>query len=81
MNFAAKIYVDANGNIYGASKTDQAHTRASCDTRTVGGRPVGYAGRWFGSQMSWQPYRDAINEAMYQAVLRACQPTTVERVI
>lgn len=65
MTFAAQIYVDAAGRIYGASQTDQRYTTAS--SRTVGGRPVVYAGRWYGSQMSYRPYRDAVAAAQVAA--------------
>lgn len=59
--FPASIYVDSNGRIYGASDTDQHHTRAT--TRTVGGRPVVPAGTWYGSQMSYRPFRAAVADA------------------
>ena len=68
VNFAASLYVSASGHVYGASRTDQRGTRTTTG-RTVGGRPVIHIGTWYGSQMSWQPYRDAVDEAMYQAVL------------
>lgn len=66
MNFPAEIYVDATGSIYGASQTDQRYTRAACDARTVHGRPVAYAGRWYGSQMAYRPFRESV--ACAQAV-------------
>lgn len=67
MTFAAQIYVDSNANVYGASQTDQAYTSRNLtpDTsaRSVRGTPVAYAGKWYGSQMSFRPYRDAVAAA------------------
>ena len=68
MTFSATIYVDAQGNIYGASRTDQRGTNAAM--RTVGGRPVECAGTWYGSQMSYQPYRRAVAAAAHRAAER-----------
>lgn len=61
MTFAATIYVDAAGRIYGASHTDQRYTKSA--RRTVHGRPVVSAGTWYGSQMSYRPYRQAVAAA------------------
>jgi hypothetical protein len=66
MNFPAQIYVDAYGQVFGASATDQAYTPAS--TRTVNGRPVAYAGCWYGSQMSYRPFREAVKAAQAMIV-------------
>lgn len=66
MTFAATIYVDASGSIYGASETDQRYTRHASG-RTVNGRPVVCAGRWYGSQMSYRPYRDCVAAAAREA--------------
>lgn len=65
MNFAATIYVDADGTTYGASRTDQRHTTAA--ERTVYGRPVACAGRWYGSQMAYKPYHEAVRAAAERA--------------
>jgi hypothetical protein len=65
MNFPATIYVDSDGVIYGAADTDQRFTRKAA--RTVKGRPVACAGSWYGSQMEWQPFRDAVAEAKAKA--------------
>lgn len=67
MTFAAQIYVDASGYVYGASATDQRGSRTNHDHRTVNGRPVAYAGRWYGSQMSYRPYREAVTRATSRA--------------
>lgn len=66
MTFAAQIYVDASGCVYGAAQTDQRGCR-NADTRTVNGRPVAYAGKWYGSQMSYRPYREAVTRATSRA--------------
>lgn len=63
MSYAVTIYVDAEGNTYGASQTDQSGRRNYYGPRTVGGRPVAYAGRWYGVQMSYRPYRAAVEDA------------------
>lgn len=76
MTFAANIYVDANKNIYGASDTDQRHTKAT--TRTVHGRPVAYAGTWFGSQMSYRPFRLAVELAAQEAAKQVAKSQAVE---
>lgn len=68
MTFPATVYVTADGNVYGASETDQAYTRAS--ERTVAGRLAVCAGTWFGSQMSYRPYRAAIKRAAEIAAQR-----------
>jgi len=65
MSYAVQIYVDKNGNTYGASQTDQRYTQA--DSRTVRGNPVAYAGKWFGSQMDYRPYLDSVEEAATKA--------------
>ena len=62
MTFAADIYVDSKGNTYGAKDTDQAHTRHD-GPRTVRGFPVEHAGKWFGSQMDYRPYKFAVKAA------------------
>lgn len=69
MNFAATIYVDSKGNICGARDTDQ-RGKAEADGRTRRGKPVECAGRWYGSQMSYQPFRDAVTRAAEIAALR-----------
>lgn len=66
MSYAVHIYVDAAGNTYSASQTDQHHTQST--ERTVRGNVVAYAGKWFGSQMSYRPYRDAIGIARAAAI-------------
>lgn len=71
MNFPADIYVDASGSIYGASQTDQRYTQTACDARTVGGCPVAYAGRWYGSQMAYRPFRESVAHARAVAAERA----------
>jgi len=78
MSFAAQIYVDKNGTVYGASETDQrytSHTLASDSTaRTVRGRIVAYAGKWYGSQMDYRPYLDAVRSASERAAeLESCR--------
>lgn len=65
MTYAATIYVDANGRKYGASQTDQRYTAAA--SRTVMGRPVVCAGTWYGVQMDYRPFRDAVAAAQAQA--------------
>ena len=65
MNFAATIYVDTAGQIYGAKDTDQRYTRAT--RRTVNGRPVACAGVWYGIQMGYSPFRFAVSAAQKQA--------------
>lgn len=69
MTFAATIYVDAQGSVCGARDTDQRGS-AESDYRTRNGRPVECAGRWYGSQMSYRPYRDAVALAMRAAQQR-----------
>ena len=66
MNFAATIYVDSSGRKCGAKDTDQRGSHDP-DGRTVSGRAVECAGKWYGSQMSWQPYRDAVMSARARA--------------
>jgi hypothetical protein len=72
MTFAAKIFVDSSGRKYGAHQTDQAGCRrepmsgrTAHDGRTV----LGYAGQWYGSQMSWAPFARACAQA--QAIARS----------
>lgn len=65
MSYPVAIYVTASGTAYGASQTDQARTRAV--ERTVHGRPAVYAGRWYGIQMSYRPYREAVAYAAERA--------------
>lgn len=65
MTFAATIYVDSAGRKYGASQTDQRYTSAT--SRTVMGRPVVSAGTWYGIQMDYRPFRDAVAAAQEQA--------------
>jgi len=61
MSYAIEIYADVAGRTYGASETDQRYTQAA--TRTVGGEPVAYAGRWYGSQMGYRPFKEAVAHA------------------
>lgn len=68
MTFPAQIYVDSAGRIYGAAKTDQRHTSAA--NRTVNGRTVIYAGSWYGSQMSYRPFRKSVDAARAEAQTR-----------
>jgi hypothetical protein len=65
MIYQVAIYVTASGTAYGASQTDQAYTRAA--ERTVAGRPAVYAGRWYGIQMRYRPYRKAVETAAERA--------------
>jgi hypothetical protein len=65
MTYAVKIYVSASGNIYSARDTDQRGTNA--EQRTVGGMPVVYAGTWYGSQMSYRPFKAACEAAAKHA--------------
>ena len=66
--FSALIFVDASGNIYGASKTDQAgKKKLDNNNRTVGGRSVAFAGRWYGSQINYRPFRAAVEVARLRA--------------
>ena len=68
-SYPAAIYVDEAGNIYGAKDTDQRGRRES-QNRTVDGEPVEFAGRWFGSQMSYKPFKKACKEAQGRAYTR-----------
>ncbi len=69
--FSALIFVDALGNIYGASKTDQAgKKKLDNNNRTVGGRPVGFAGKWYGSQMRYLPFKKSVQNARLKAVAK-----------
>ena len=61
--YQASIYVGRNGLIIGAAQTDQAYTQHGTDGRTYCGKPVEHAGWWYGSQMSYAPYRRALAEA------------------
>lgn len=61
MTYEIKIFVDSDGNTYGASETDQAGTHTL--VRTVKGRPVVYAGEWYGSQMRYRPFKAAVKAA------------------
>ena len=65
MCFAASIYVTEGGAVIGAASTDQAHTTAA--VRTYGGRPVAYAGSWFGIQMNYRPFKRAVARAQAEA--------------
>lgn len=65
MTYAATIYVDSAGRKHGASETDQRYTSAA--SRTVNGRPVVCAGTWYGIQMDYRPFRDAVAYAQEQA--------------
>jgi hypothetical protein len=67
MSFPVDIYVDSSGFACGASGTDQAYTRASTQNRTKYGRPLVYAGRWYGSQMNYRPYQNAVKAAGIRA--------------
>lgn len=77
MTWAASIYVDESGNIYGASQTDQRGCRQT-DDRTVGGRPVEWAGKWYGSQMNYSPFKAAVKKAAMRAARRI---TVLDRLI
>lgn len=70
MTFAAEIYVDQHGTIHGASKTDQRGCKSQAG-RTVRGQPVEYAGRWYGSQMGYAPFRACVADAARRAAERA----------
>ena len=72
MSFPATIWVDSAGRVYGASDTDQRYTRARA--RTVDGRRVECAGTWYGSQMSYRPYRRAVARAA--ALAAQCDTAT-----
>lgn len=69
MAYAARIYVNENGTVMGAADTDQAGSR-TVDGRTAGGRPVEFAGQWFGSQMDYAPFKRAVAEAATRAATR-----------
>jgi hypothetical protein len=78
MSWAASIYVDENGNIYGAAQTDQRGSSSTND-RTVGGRtPVEHAGKWFGTQMDYQPFKTAVTQAAVRAYNRK---TVLDRIV
>jgi hypothetical protein len=70
MTYPVTIYVDASGRIYGAKDTDQAYTSAPTSTRTVNGRHVEWIGTWYGSQMSYRPFKDSVQSASKRAELR-----------
>jgi len=69
MSWAATIYVDEDGSVYGASNTDQrgCHNK---DNRTVNSRPVERVGIWWGSQMNYAPYKRACAAAQARAYMR-----------
>jgi len=66
MTYHVAIYVDSYGRTYGAAETDQAGYR-TVNGRTVNGRPVVYAGQWYGSQMSYRPFETAVQAAAKKA--------------
>jgi len=66
MTYPVDFYVDENGQTYGASETDQAYTREKI--RTVNGRPVAYAGKWFACQIPYRPFQRAVIEASRRAL-------------
>ena len=69
MAYSVHIYVDKNGDWFGASQTDQCHNRNK-QNRTRHGEPVESAGYWYGSQMSYRPFQLAINLAAKKAAER-----------
>lgn len=77
MSWAASVYVDESGNIYGAAQTDQRGSSSTND-RTVGRAPVEHAGKWFGSQMSYRPFRAAVTQAAARAYNRK---TVLDRIV
>lgn len=66
MAYRVNLYVDAGGRRYTASRTDQRGA-AGTEGRTVGGRPVVWAGEWYGSQLGYGACRAAIRAAWERA--------------
>lgn len=67
MNYPVSVYVDAAGFVVAASMTDQRYTRAGTDARTLAGYPLAYAGKWYGIQMAYRPFRNAVRVAQRKA--------------
>lgn len=59
MAFAVQLYVDADGCVLSAKDTDQAGGR-DCTARTYRGRPVAYAGAFYGSQLAYGAARACV---------------------
>lgn len=57
MNFAAEIVVRKNGSSYVAGFA----------SKTGKGEKVSSYGKWFGSQMSYRPFREAMKAAQSEA--------------
>lgn len=66
MAYRVSIYVGIDGTAYTAGSTDQRGSKGTTG-RTVGGRPVEYAGEWYGSQLAYGACRESIRAAWERA--------------